>query len=45
MVALKSLIELKLGVKCFVELGTTTESPSEQYEGTRLQWCLCHRGG
>ena len=45
MVALKSLIELKLGVKCFVELGTTTESPSERYEGTRLEWCLCHRGG
>ena len=25
----KSLIELELGVKCFVELETTTESPSE----------------
>ena len=45
MVALKSLIELELGVKCFVELGTTTESPSERYEGTQLESCLCHRGG
>ena len=45
MVALKSLIELELGVKCFVELGTTTESPSERYEGTQLESCRCHRGG
>ena len=45
MVALKALIELELGVKCFVELGTTTESPSERYDVTQLESCLCHRGG
>ena len=45
MVALKSLIELELGVKCFAELGTTTESPSERYEGTQLESRLYHRGG